>query len=172
MINGPRLSKKKLGRRDSDDTVRLDKSCQGAAMPRVSLWFFAVAPIYVLIGMGFGIFMGATENFALAPAHAHLNLIGWVTMALYGTFYALAREASKRLAWTVFWLNNAGAAMMFPSLAMVLSFGDSSPFLLPLIISEFLALGGMLCFAFSVWSVLMKSAAAPLGVAIRPTAAE
>ena len=63
-------------------------------MPRVSLWFFAVAPIYVLIGMGFGIFMGATENFTLAMAHAHLNLIGWVTMALYGTFYALAREAS------------------------------------------------------------------------------
>jgi hypothetical protein len=94
-------------------------------MPRVSLWFFAVAPIYVLIGMSFGIFMGATENFTLAPAHAHLNLIGWVTMALYGTFYALAREASKKLAWTVFWLNNAGAAIMFPSLAMVLSFGGS-----------------------------------------------
>src|ERR1700730_18075726 len=104
---------------------------QGAFMPRVSLWFFAVAPIYVLIGMGFGIFMGATENFTLAPAHAHLNLIGWVTMALYGTFYALAREASKKLAWVVFWLNNAGAAIMFPSLSMVLVFGDSSPFLLP-----------------------------------------
>ena len=66
-------------------------------MPRVSLWFFAVAPIYVLIGMGFGIFMGASQDFTLAPAHAHLNLIGWVTMALYGTFYALAREASKKL---------------------------------------------------------------------------
>ena len=141
-------------------------------MPRVSLWFFAVAPIYVLIGMGFGIFMGATENFTLAMAHAHLNLIGWVTMALYGTFYALAREASQKLAWTVFWLNNAGAAIMFPSLAMVLSFGDGSPFLLPLIVSEFLALGGMLCFAFSVWSVLMKSAGALSRVAVRPTAAE
>ena len=61
---------------------------------------------------------------------------------------------------------------MFPSLAMVLTHGESSPFLLPLIVSEFLALGGMLCFAFSVWSVLMKSAGAPSGVAIRPTAAE
>ena len=78
-------------------------------MPRVALWFFAVAPIYVLVGMGFGIFMGATENFTLAPAHAHLNLIGWVTMALYGTFYALAREASQKLAWATFWLNNAAA---------------------------------------------------------------
>ena len=144
----------------------------GAIMPRVSLWFFAVAPIYVLIGMGFGIYMGATMNFALAPAHAHLNLIGWVTMALYGTFYGLAREASQKLAWTVFWLNNVAATVMFPSLAMVLSYGDASVFVLPLIISEFLALGGMLCFAFSVWSVLMKGASIPSGAAVRPTAAE
>jgi hypothetical protein len=141
-------------------------------MPRVSLWFFAVAPIYVLIGMGFGIFMGASQDFTLAPAHAHLNLIGWVTMALYGTFFALAREASKKLAWAVFWLNNAGAAIMFPSLAMVLTSGESSPFLVPLIVSEFLALGAMLCFAFSVWSVLMKSAEAPSAGLLRPTAAE
>jgi hypothetical protein len=141
-------------------------------MPRVSLWFFAVAPIYVLIGMGFGIFMGATNNFTLAPAHAHLNLIGWVTMALYGTFFALAREASQKLAWTVFWLNNAAASIMFPSLAMVLIQGENSPFLLPLIASEFLALGGMLCFAYSVWSVLMKDAGARSSAAVRPTAAE
>ncbi len=142
-------------------------------MPRVSLWFFALAPVYVLIGMGFGIYMGASNNFTLAPAHAHLNLIGWVTMALYGTFYALAREASKKLAWTVFWLNNAGISIMFPSLCMVLIQGESSPFLLPLILSEFLAFGGMVVFAFSVWSVLMKTAdAIPSGAAIRPTAAE
>ena len=141
-------------------------------MPRVSLWFFAVAPVYVLIGMGFGIFMGATQNFTLAPAHAHLNLIGWVTMALYGTFYALAREASTKLAWTVFWLNNAAASIMFPSLALVLTQGESSPFLLPLIISEFLALGGMLCFVYSVWSVLLRNAQPHSAAAIRPTAAE
>ena len=110
-------------------------------MPRVSLWFFAVAPLYVLMGMGLGIFMGAQQNFALAPAHAHVNLIGWVTMALYGTFFALAREASKKLAWTVFALNNIAVAIMFPSLAMVILQGEASPFLIPLILSEFIAFG-------------------------------
>ena len=141
-------------------------------MPRISLWFFAIAPLYVLLGMGFGIYMGATDNFTLAPAHAHLNLIGWVTMALYGTFYALAREASQKLAWTVFWLNNAGAAIMFPSLSMVLIQGNSSPFLAPLIVSEFLALGAMACFAYSVWSVLVKTSEASSAAMARPTAAE
>jgi hypothetical protein len=144
----------------------------GVFMPRISLWFFAVATVYVLIGMGFGIFMGASQNFTIAPAHAHLNLIGWVTMALYGTFFALAREASKKLAWTVFWLNNAAVSIMFPSLAMVLTQGESSPFLLPLIVSEFLAVGAMLCFAFTVWSVLLKTADISSAATIRPTAAE
>ena len=141
-------------------------------MPRVSLWFFAVAPLYVLMGMGLGIFMGAQQNFALAPAHAHVNLIGWVTMALYGTFFALAREASKKLAWTVFALNNIAVAIMFPSLAMVILQGEASPFLIPLILSEFIAFAAMACFAFAVWSVLLKTANTPAMAAIRPTPAE
>jgi hypothetical protein len=141
-------------------------------MPRVSLWFFAVAPIYVLIGMGTGIFMGATNNFTLAPAHAHLNLIGWVTMALYGTFYALAREAPKKLAWATFWLNNVGAALMFPSLGMVLSYGEKSGFILPLVISEFIAFAAMACFAASVWIVLLKNSEAETTAGFRPSAAE
>jgi hypothetical protein len=126
-------------------------------MPRVALWFFAVAPIYVLIGMGFGIYMGATTDFTLAPAHAHLNLIGWVTMALYGTFYAVAKDASKRLAWLTFWLNNVAISVMFPSLAMVLRGGEQSPFVMPLVVSEFLVFGAMLCFAISVWQIVLAS---------------
>jgi hypothetical protein len=126
-------------------------------MPRVALWFFAVAPIYVLIGMSLGIYMGASEDMSLFPAHAHINLIGWVTMALYGTFYALARDASRKLAWTTFWLNNIGIVVLFPSLVMVLKFGPLPAYLVPLVISEFLVFGGMLCFTASVWGVLLRS---------------
>jgi hypothetical protein len=136
-------------------------------MPRIALWFFAVAPIYVLIGMGFGIYMGASMDFSLAPAHAHLNLIGWVTMAIYGTFYALAKDASRLLARITFWLNNVGVCIMFPSLAMVIRFGDQSSFILPLIISELLALGAMLCFATSVWQVVLKSGAESVDAGVR-----
>jgi hypothetical protein len=142
-------------------------------MPRVALWFFAVAPLYVLVGMSFGIFMGITQDFSLAPAHAHLNLLGWVTMALYGTFYALAREASRKLAWTTFWLNNIAVCVMFPSLAMVLKFGDQSSFTMPLALSEFLLVGAMLSFTISVWSVLLKSSGERTGAGMaRATAAE
>lgn len=126
-------------------------------MPRVALWFFAVAPLYVLIGMSLGIYMGASDDHALYPAHAHLNLIGWVTMALYGTFYALARDASPKLGWATFWLNNVAVVVMIPSLALVLKFGEQAAYILPLAVSEFLALGAMLCFTISVWQVLLRS---------------
>jgi hypothetical protein len=143
-------------------------------LPRVSLWFFAVAPVYVLIGMSLGIFMGVSGNHSLYPAHAHMNLIGWVTMALFGTFYALARDASKKLAWTAFWLTNAGLIIMIPSLAMVLTYGEQPQYVLPLGISEFLMLAGMASFALSVWGVLRKSLRDDSrGAAIaRPLAAE
>jgi hypothetical protein len=132
-------------------------------MPRVALWFFAVAPLYVLIGMSLGIYMGASEDFKLYPAHAHLNLLGWVTMALYGTFYALARDASRKLAWTTFWLNNAGVIILFPSLAMVLEFGEQPQYIVPLVVGEFLVLGAMACFTASVWQILLRSRSVQTG---------
>jgi hypothetical protein len=132
-------------------------------MPRVALWFFAVAPLYVLIGMLLGIYMGASEDFKLYPAHAHLNLLGWVTMALYGTFYALARDASRKFAWTTFWLNNAGVIILFPSLVMVLKFGEQPQYIVPLVAGEFLVFGAMACFTASVWQILLKSRALQTG---------
>ena len=143
-------------------------------MPRVSLWFFAVAPLYVLVGMSLGVFMGATQDFSMAPVHAHLNLLGWVTTALYGTFYALAHDASKKLAWTTFGLANLGVIIMIPSLAMVLKNGPQSPFIAPLVVSEFITVAGMVCFALSVWGVLLRARRddAVRNAAFRPSAAE
>jgi len=127
-------------------------------MPRVALWFFAIAPIYVLLGMALGLYMGGSNDLSLYPAHAHLNLIGWVTMALCGTFYALARDASLKLAWTTFWLNNVAVVIMIPSLALMLKLGQQPQYVLPLAIGGFLALGAVLCFTVSVWQILLKSA--------------
>jgi hypothetical protein len=70
-------------------------------MPRVSAAFFAVGVVYLLLGMAWGMHMGEAEDFTMMPAHAHLNLLGWVTMAIYGTFYALTHASLKpKLAWT------------------------------------------------------------------------
>jgi hypothetical protein len=96
-------------------------------MPRVSAAFFVTGGIFVLVGMIGGMYMGAHEDFRLAAAHAHLNLVGWVTMALYGGFYALTAETmSHRLAWTNYILSTTGVLVMIPSLAAFLITQDKA----------------------------------------------
>ena len=68
-----------------------------------------------------------THDHSLFPAHAHLNLLGWVSMAIYGTFYALARDrVSMRLAWVQFAVSNLGLLAMIPLVAWLLATGDKS----------------------------------------------
>lgn len=127
-------------------------------MPRVSAAFFGLGVIYVLIGMAWGMYMGSHESFAVAPAHAHLNLLGWVTMALYGTFYALtANTMSRRLAWTNFIVSGLGVAIMIPSLALLLSNGNDHKYIPYLGAGETLSLLGMLIFAVSVARELIRA---------------
>ncbi len=66
-------------------------------MRGLAFWFYCTGIIYVIAGMAFGIHMSATQDHALAPAHAHLNLIGWVGMALFGLYYHVVPKASAGL---------------------------------------------------------------------------
>src|SRR6185369_2327700 len=128
-------------------------------MPRVSAAFFALGAVCVFMGMLWGMHMGETEDFTMAPAHAHLNLLGWVTMALYGTFYALTRDTMvPKLAWTNFIVSAAGVAVMIPSLAMYLAHADASliPFMM---VGEILTVAGMVIFGISVARELLRKRA-------------
>jgi len=78
-------------------------------MPRLDGLFLRVAVLYVVAGMGLGIFMGISEDHSMMPAHAHINLVGWVSMALYALVYRVWPEvAESAAAWTHFWLANVG----------------------------------------------------------------
>jgi hypothetical protein len=52
------------------------------------------AVILGLVGFSMGFGMGVTQDFSLAPAHAHMNLLGWVSFFLYGGFYLLVPQAA------------------------------------------------------------------------------
>ena len=78
------------------------------------LWIKA-AVIYFILGIGLGIYMGASGDHLLVPVHAHFNLLGWASLALMGLIYHQFPVAgSHRLATVQFWLHNAGlvAAML------------------------------------------------------------
>ena len=126
-------------------------------MPRVSAAFFAFGALSLLVGMTLGMQMGGSGDFTLMPAHAHLNLLGWVTMSIYGAFYALTRETlSEKLAWTNFGLSAAGVIVMIPLLAMMLSSGSEA-------LEVYVALGGgismlgLLVFIVSVVKELFRA---------------
>ena len=43
--------------------------------------------VWLFAGMGFGIYMGVSEQFHLANTHAHANLLGFVVSVLYGLIH-------------------------------------------------------------------------------------
>lgn len=96
-------------------------------MRNVAFWFFATATIYVTIGMVWGIVMSASGDHTLGPAHAHLNLIGWVTMALFGVYYQLVPQAARGLLPRAhFAIATAGVVLIVPGIAMAVQGGDET----------------------------------------------
>jgi cbb3-type cytochrome oxidase subunit 1 len=106
--------------------------------------FFLMAALSVTAGMVWGIHMAASHDHTMAPAHAHLNLVGWVTLALFGVYYHLTPQAAAgKLARVHFALAVAGVALMVPGIALaqieageglavagsVLTFGSMAVFL-------------------------------------------
>lgn len=70
--------------------------------------------------------MGVEENFTLAPAHAHLNLVGGVLLFLFGLYYRMVPAAgTTTLAKVQGWLHMIGAVLFPAGVAVVLLKGPS-----------------------------------------------
>lgn len=81
--------------------------------------FIKLAVLYFVIGVVMGNYMGKTLNYALQSVHAHLNLLGWASLALAGVIYAVWPSAGQsRLAVWHFWLSAVLLPVMFIALAM------------------------------------------------------
>ncbi|HKT19090.1 MAG TPA: hypothetical protein VJR47_13670 [Stellaceae bacterium] len=50
---------------------------------------FQAAVAFVVAGMIWGIVMAISGDHSPMPAHAHLNLLGWVSLFLFGIYYRL-----------------------------------------------------------------------------------
>ena len=85
----------------------------------VAFGFFAFAVLCVAAGMVWGLVMAATHDHAMAPAHAHLNLVGWATMGLFGLYYVVTPAAAEsRLAKLHLPVAAAGVVAMVPGIAL------------------------------------------------------
>lgn len=91
-------------------------------MKTIPTWFFATAAVFTLCGMVWGIQMSASQDHTLSPAHGHLNLIGFVAMSVFGTYYALTPSAARtRLAGVHFALATATVVVLTPGIVLAIT---------------------------------------------------
>jgi hypothetical protein len=82
-------------------------------MKRIDVYFLLLATVLLICGALLGIVMGAREDFQLTPVHAHLNLAGWASLALFGlTYRAYPQLASTRLAGLHFIISATGSVLL------------------------------------------------------------
>lgn len=109
-----------------------------------------VAVLYLMLGVAMGIAMGASQNFTLRPVHAHVNLLGWTTLAIAGLIYSVFPQAGESyLARAHFWLMNLSMPVMMVALSLLLM---GNVVLVPVLAaSEIVAALGIVAFAANLF---------------------
>jgi hypothetical protein len=80
---------------------------------------FQAAVVLVVGGMIWGIAMGISGDHAAMPAHAHLNLLGWVSLFLFGIYYHLHPTLDRtRVALVQVWVWIAATVVMAVGIAL------------------------------------------------------
>jgi hypothetical protein len=110
-----------------------------------------IAVVYWVLGVCWGIYMGATESFTDIPVHAHLNLLGWVSLGLCGLIYAKAPHLERTLlAKAHFWLHNLGLPPLMAAVWLIVNGKPEIGGPLAGIFSVVMGLG-VLSFAANLW---------------------
>ena len=87
---------------------------------KASALSFRAAVLLVIAGMLWGIVMGISEDHSTMPAHAHLNLLGWVSLFLFGIYYHLHPAIDRGgLASLQVWVWIAGTLIMTIGVGLV-----------------------------------------------------
>jgi len=78
-----------------------------------------------MIGVVMGVVMGITHQFQYAPVHAHINLLGWVSLAVIALIYKpFPHAAETRLARMHFRLHNVGLPVFMVGLILAINNQD------------------------------------------------
>lgn len=125
-------------------------------MKRIDVYFLIAAASFLLVGVSLGIWMGMSHDFAMRPVHAHLNLVGWASLGLFGLIYRSYPElAARRLARVHFGLAVTGAAFICGGLPFTLLQITEAP----TIIGSLLWLAGCLTFLYLLVATLLRTPA-------------
>ena len=54
---------------------------------QISRNFMVIGVAYLVLGIVLGMYMGGSGDHSLAPLHAHINLLGFTLMTVFGLVY-------------------------------------------------------------------------------------
>jgi hypothetical protein len=129
---------------------------------------FRLAVLFVIAGMAMGIGMAMSHDHSIMPAHAHLNLLGWVSLFLFGIYYERRPALDmSRLALIQVGVWAGGTVVLTAAVAAIhLGYTAAEPFAG---IASLALLAAMLLFAYVVFRPAPFNVSGP---AIRMTPAE
>lgn len=88
----------------------------------ISRGFLVMGAIYLVVGIVFGSYMGGSGDHSLAPVHAHINLLGFTLMTVFGIGYRLVPGlADGTLPKVHFWLHQVGSLFLLLGLYLMMS---------------------------------------------------
>ena len=117
---------------------------------KASALCFRAAVLFVIAGMIWGLYMAISGNHATFPAHAHLNLLGWVSLFLFGIFYHLHPGIDRsRAARVQVWIWMAGVVIQAYGVDRIFTGHPSGEAFAA--VGSFIVLGAMILFAWLVY---------------------
>ena len=119
-------------------------------MANVSNWFFRLAVLYLICGITLGLVMAGSHDHSAFPAHAHLNLLGWVSLFLFGIYYRLnPRLDESRAARIQVGIWSLGVVVMSIGVGLVHTGHQAGDPIAA--VGSLVILAGMLFFGWLVW---------------------
>ena len=106
-------------------------------MSSITVWFIRLAIMYFVLAIILGLHMSvAGPVYPWMPIHTHFNLLGWMSMMIYGVAYHILPRFSGRqlfsdkLAFWQLWLANIGLVGMALGWYMRSESGDNTVLLI------------------------------------------
>lgn len=88
-------------------------------MKRIDVIYVTIGVLYLVVGMVLGIVMGTKQDFQLAPVHAHINLVGFVSHCAFGLVHrAWPALRTGMIATVQFWLFVLGTPLFVAGIAI------------------------------------------------------
>jgi len=140
-------------------------------MSKITVAFIKAAMVYFVLAMLLGIHMSSTGAvYPSMPVHVHFNLLGWISMMVYGVAYHILPRFSGQPLWSEklsvwhFWLANIGLIGM--ALGWILIGGPGGGAILYI----FAIVEGVsiVCFALNMFNTVKAAPPAPPRPPARP----